>query len=238
MPPFVYQTIHLFDGRARLLDEHLAVLAAGAATLFGRSYRPERRDVEQRLLAVVRSERYPAGVSGFVRIEVAADGTERLRPVGPSLYAGYAVRSLHPEAVTVSCERLLTELPTSASEAADALAETAARRAGADAAVRCDAGGICRGIGDAPLFAIRDGVVYGELRHPSAPTLALERGLAAAGIRFEEQPLRRAMLGIYDELFVVDHRGITSLSRCDGLPCMSVVVDRVAAGMEAAARKR
>ncbi len=236
MIPYVYQTIHLFGGRARLLDEHRAVLAAGAATLFGRSYRPERRDVERRLLAAARAERYPAAVSGFVRIEVAADGTERLRPLGTSLYAGYAVRSLRPAAVTIPCERLLTELPTSASEAADALAAEAARRLGADAAVRCDAAGICRSVGDAPLFAIRDGAVYGERRHPSAETLLLERGLAAAGIRFEEQPLRRSALGIYDELFVVDYRGITSLSRCDGLPCMSIVVDRVAAGMEAAVR--
>lgn len=237
MEPFVYQTIHLFEGRARLLDDHLAVLERTAAALFGVRCRVERAETERRLTETVRRERYPAGVSGFVRIEATATGAVRLRPCGPSLYAGYAVRSLRPEAVTIPCERLLTPWPTSASEAADALLLAAARRAGADAAVRCDADGRCRAIGDAPLFAVRDGAVFGEADHPSVEAALLLRALARGGIRFVGEPLRRGTLGGYDELFAVDHRGITALSRCDGHPCMAIVVERLAAAMEAAVRE-
>ncbi len=235
--PCLYQTIHLFDGRARLLEGHLAALEQTAEALFGVCYRPAPAATERRLLEIARRERYPAGVSGFVRIEVTASGEERLLPCGTSLYAGYAVRSLRPAAVTMPYERLLTPWPTSASEAADALALAAARQAGADAAVRCDADGRCRAIGDAPLFAVRDGAVYGELRQASVEAVLLGRALARDGIRFVERPLLRGELRRYDELFTVDCRGITALSHCDGRPCMAIVVERLAAAMERAVRR-
>lgn len=289
--PFVYRTIHLYGGRVRLLDEQLTLLERAAAELFGVRYRPERAAMAERLLAAARRERYPAGVSGFVRIEVTASGEERLRPCGTSLYAGYALRSLRPEAVTLrydrlfageggsghrfagapcedhtsaegpGCERpfageacddcfsaeglrcdcLFREAPTSASEAEDALVRAVARRLGADEAIRCDAAGVCRSLGEAPLFAVRDGVLYGDRSSAvrfSAEAEPLWRAAAAERIRTVDRPLLREETGCFDELFAVDHRGITALARCDGHPYMALVAERLAKALEAAARKR
>ena len=234
MEPYLYQTVHLLDGRPRLLEVHATVLERAAATLFRRGWRADLPQLAAELAALARRERYPAEVSGFVRLELGATGGLRLKPLGTSLYAGYAVRSVRPDAVTVSYDRLLVEAPTSASEAADALVACAARRAGADAAVRCDSAGSCRAIGDAPLFAIRDGWIVGSLQPLSAAAVAVERGAAAAGIRLADRPLLRSELAACDELFAVDHRGITALAHCDGRPYMAVVVDRLARGMERA----
>lgn len=239
MEPYLYQTIHLCDGRARLLDGQLARLERAAERLFGVTYRPDRAATAERLLAVARRERYPAGLSGFVRIEVTASGEERLRPCGASLYAGYALRPLHPAAVTLRYERLLTEFPTSASEAADRLAQTEARRRGADEAIRCDAAERCRAIGDAPLFALRDGVLYGDRAAADegpAEAEALWEAAAAVRIRTVDGPLLRSELNRFDELFTVDHRGLTALSRCDGRPCMVLAAERLARGLEAIGR--
>ena len=43
------------------------------------------------------------------------------------------------------------------------------------------------------------------------------RGIRAAGLELAEAPVGRDDLPRMDELFFIDHRGVTALSRCDGL---------------------
>ena len=151
---YLYQTVHLARGRARNVAGHIAVLDAASRELFGRPYAPAAERLAKRIETLSAAERYPAGVSGFVRIELDPDGTERLLPAGVSLYDGYAFRSLQPEAVTVGYDLTLSEAPTSAREAAAQLARRLAERRGAEVAVRCDSAGILRSADDAPLLAI------------------------------------------------------------------------------------
>ena len=192
--------MHLARGRARNVAGHIAVLAPAAERL------------AKRIETLSAAERYPAGVSGFVRIELDPDGTERLLPAGVSLYDGYAFRSLQPEAVTVGYDLTLSEAPTSAREAAAQLARRLAD--------------------DAPLLAIAGRTVL------TAPGPAsVERRLAmlavrAAGLELSEEAFGRADLPSLDELFFADHRGVTSLLRCDGLPLMTFVAERIAEAME------
>ena len=95
---YLYQTVHLARGHARNVEAHIAVLDAASRELFGRRYAPGAARLAARIEALAAAERYPTGVSGFVRIELGADGEERLVPAGVSLYDGYAFRSLTPEA--------------------------------------------------------------------------------------------------------------------------------------------
>ena len=220
--------MHLARGRARNVAGHIAVLDAASRELFGRPYAPAAERLAKRIEALAAAERYPAGVSGFVRIELDPDGKERLSPAGVSLYDGYAFRSLQPEAVTVDYDLPLSEAPTSAREAAAQLARRLAERAGAEVAVRCDSAGILiagRTVLTAPGFA------------------SVERRLAvqavrAAGLELREEPFGRADLPGFDELFFADHRGVTSLSRCDGLPLMTFVAERIAEAMEGLFQKK
>ena len=229
---YLYQTVHLARGRARNVAGHIAVLDAASRELFGRPYAPAAERLAKRIETLSAAERYPAGVSGFVRIELDPDGTERLLPAGVSLYDGYAFRSLQPEAVTVGYDLTLSEAPTSAREAAAQLARRLAERRGAEVAVRCDSAGILRSADDAPLLAIAGRTVL------TAPGPAsVERRLAmlavrAAGLELSEEAFGRADLPSLDELFFADHRGVTSLSRCDGLPLMTFVAERIAEAME------
>ena len=223
---YLYQTVHLARGRARNAEAHAARLDAASRELFGRGYAPAR--LAARIEALAAAERYPTGVSGFVRIELGADGEERLTPAGVSLYDGYALRSLQPEAVTLRYDLPLTEAPTSAREAAAQLARRMAERAGADVAVRCDREGILREADDAPLFAVRGKTAFVS---PAEACVERELGLRAveaAGLELEERPVMRGELPGFDELFYVDHRGVTALAHCDGHPCMAILAERVA----------
>ena len=227
---YLYQTVHLARGRARNAEAHAARLDAASRELFGRGYAPAR--LAARIEALAAAERYPTGVSGFVRIELGADGEERLTPAGVSLYDGYALRSLQPEAVTLRYDLPLTEAPTSAREAAAQLARHMAERAGADVAVRCDREGILREADDAPLFAVAGHTVLAAPGTQSVERELAVRAVRAAGLELREELFGCGELPRIDELFFADHRGITALARCDGQPLMSLIAERIAFVME------
>ena len=227
---YLYQTVHLARGRARNAEAHAARLDAASRELFGRGYAPAR--LAARIEALAAAERYPTGVSGFVRIELGADGEERLTPAGVSLYDGYALRSLQPEAVTLRYDLPLTEAPTSAREAAAQLARRMAEHAGADVAVRCDREGILREADDAPLFAVAGHTVLAAPGTQSVERELAVRAVRTAGLELREEPFGCGELPRIDELFFADHRGITALARCDGQPLMSLIAERIALVME------
>lgn len=245
----VYQTVHLCDGRPRLVADHAALVDRAARSLLGIRYKVDPADLERRIAAAAAAARYPRSVSGFVRIELFTDGRERLAPAGVSLYRGYAWRSLTPEARTIRYDLPLSEAPASHRAAAALLARQRARLSGADVAVRCNGAGHCLTADDAPLIAIRgrevvtppvgDGTAAAD---GAAPALfpSVERALALraaveAGLTVCEEPVERSALGRFDELFYVDHRGITSLAHCDGYPFMTLLAERIAGQMEALA---
>ncbi len=231
-PLRLYQTVHIRQGRPRLTGAHAALLAEAARTLFGVDYAPDVERLEARLAAAARAERYPQGVSAFVRIEVADDGEERLVPAGHSLYDGYALRSLLPKAIPIGYDLPLSAAPTSAREAAALLARRQAQLAGADVALRHDSRGICFSADDAPLFAVRGQTVLVSPAPPDVERTLAARAIEAAGLELREEPVGRDMLARMDELFYVDHRGVTALSGCEGVPYMSLIAERVAEAME------
>ena len=102
----LYQTVHVARGRARNVAAHAALLDAASRALFGRPYAPDPARLAARIEALAAAERYPAGVSGFVRLELTPEGGERLLAAGISLYDGYALRSLSPAAVTLRYDPL------------------------------------------------------------------------------------------------------------------------------------
>ena len=44
-------------------------------------------------------------------------------------------------------------------------------------------------------------------------------------------PVGRDDLPRMDELFFIDHRGVTALSRCDGQPYMAIFAERIAGAL-------
>lgn len=229
---YLYQTVHLCRGRARCVAEHVAVLAAAARTLFDIEYAPDPRQLARRIEAEAAVRRYPVDVSCFVRLELLPDGRERLLPAGISYYDGYALRSLSPEAVSLRYELPLSEAPTSAREAAMLLARATAERAGARAAVRCDAEGLFHAADEAPLLGVCGRTVLLAPGPASVERTLAARAVRAAGLELTDTPFGRRELPQLEELFWVDHRGVTALSRCDGQPLMSLLAERVAEAME------
>lgn len=229
---YLYQTVHVARGRALHAAEHAAVLDAASREWFGRPYPASPGALKRRIEALADQEGYPTEVSGFVRIELLPDGTERLLPAGISLYDGYAYRSVQPAAATLRYDLPLTEAPTSAHETATLLARRAAERNGAEAAIRCDADGLFREADGAPIFAVVGRCVLEAPGFDSVERQIARRAILRAGLEWCEKPFGLDDLPRIEELFFADHRGITSLSHCNGAPLMTFLAERIAGELE------
>ncbi|MBR5464980.1 MAG: aminotransferase class IV [Alistipes sp.] len=231
MEPFLYQTVHLFGGRARMLKEHVARLHVASCEIFGRPYRPDLKLIEERLLAEVARARYPDAVSSFVRIELFDTGEEHIYGVGTSLYAGYALRSVRPEVYALRYD-LPIETESVASLSAHLVAQSLAREKGCDEAVRIDRDGVVRSMGEGSVFGFREGVLIAPKQLHTATDVAVWETARAARMPAVQHSILRAELSLYDELFVADHRGLTSISKLDGKPFMALRVERLAEELE------
>lgn len=232
---YLYQTLHTLDGRTCALADHLALLDMWSQRLFGRPFRPAAGSLA-RLIAQTAERMGPDGCdrSKFVRLVLPAEGPWRLEADEVSLYRGFELRSVTPAAATLEYDLPLGEAPTSAREAVAAFAAHQARRKGASAAVRCTARGIALTADDAPLLAVRGRTVCGEAAANVFFDLTV-KAVRAAGLEFEQRPLRRDELPHCDELFFTDHRGLTALSHCDGVPYMTMLTERVARAFDSLA---
>ena len=118
---YLYQTVHILGGRSLHLTAHLAVLDRWSRELFGRPAGFRQQSLTRQIEALA-AQTAPADcdLSQFVRIVVPASGDPafRLESAGISLYRGYDLRSLMPDAVTLQYDIPFPEAPTSAREAA------------------------------------------------------------------------------------------------------------------------
>ena len=101
---YLYQTVHILGGRSLHLTAHLAVLDHWSRELFGRPAGLRQQPLARQIEALA-AQTAPADcdLSQFVRIVVPASGDPafRLESAGISLYRGYDLRSLMPDAVTL-----------------------------------------------------------------------------------------------------------------------------------------
>ena len=254
---YLYQMLHLYHGRVRLLDRHVELLDRCVRELFGTEYRSDLRTLERQVLATAAAARYPSDISAFVRIELTAAGEVRLLPAGVSYYGGYALRSVRPAGVSVRCEPPLDGYPTQARDAAVTAARRMAECAGGRVAVQHDADGTYHTIEGSPLAVVREDTVWlapegrayeipasgfrlgeGALRGCRFdPPHSVEYGLLAgavqaAGLTLREEAFDAEVVNGADELFWLDHRGVTALSYCDGRPLMALAAERIAAALE------
>ncbi len=254
---YFYQTLHLCHGRVRLLDRHVGLLDRCARELFGRRYLPDLPRLERQVLTLAAEQHYPDDLSSFVRIELTADGETRFVPMGVSYYDGYALRSIRPEGVGIAYDPPLNGYPTQAREAAVATARRMAECAGGRVAVQIGPDGAYHTIEGAPLAVVQDYTV--RLAPESGPCVIppssfgpegkplhghrfdpprsveyelLARAVQAAGLTLREEPFGPDIRTSIDEMFWLDHRGITALSHCDGRPLMSIIAERVADALE------
>ena len=241
---YLYQTLHVRGRRPLWLDRHTELLARNIQELFGLRWAPDLRRLEAEIAALLDANRHPVAGSSFVRMAFTPAGDLLLIPGAVSFYDGYALRSLRPAAAVVNYGVPYPEYPTSAREAACMLAlqaavtadnraaeadiERAAVRTGVQAVIRCDGEGFVHVCDEAPLFAVKGKKVYTPPAPPSVERELACRAVEAARLPLLELEIGREQLARFDEIFYVDHRGLTSLSACEGQLYAAIITERIA----------
>lgn len=246
---YLYQTLHVRGRRPLWLDRHTELLARSIQELFGLRWVPDLRRLETQIAALLDANRHPVAGSSFVRMAFTPAGDLLLIPGAVSLYDGYTLRSLRPAAAVVNYGVPYPEYPTSAREAACMLAlqaavtadnraadnraaeadiERAAVRTGVQAVIRCDGEGFVHVCDEAPLFAVKGKKVYTPPAPPSVERELACRAVEAARLPLLELEIGREQLARFDEIFYVDHRGLTSLSACEGQLYAAIITERIA----------
>lgn len=230
--PLLIQTVHVFGRRPRLLHAHLDRLERSREELFGIRSHLDGEEIARRIVRLLDEGRYPADRSAYVRLELRNDGTLDLRPEAGSLYRGYVLRALHPAACSLRFDIPFSPHPTSAAEAAWATAREMAAARGLRSVVRIDRSGRRAEADGATLFTVRDRTLFTAAEPDDATGRLAVEAIRRAGYPLRTEPDDSRQAPFPDELFYVDHRGVTALERCDGRLLMAVIAARVAGEME------
>ena len=241
---YLYQTLHVRGRRPLWLERNTELLARYKHEQFGMRWAPDLRLLEAESAALLDANRHPVAGSSFVRMAFTPAGDLLLIPGAVSFYDGYALRSLRPAAAVVNYGVPYPEYPTSAREAASKLAmqaaetadnraaeadiERAAVRTGVQAVLRCDGAGLVHVCDEAPLFAVKGKKVYTPPAPPSVERELACRAVEAARLPLLELEIGREQLARFDEIFYVDHRGLPSLSACEGQLYAAIITERIA----------
>lgn len=224
--PYVYQTMHTLGYRALHTSEHLRLADLYGEELFGR--RVELIPVRlQRLISkLLDSLRYPREVSCFVELRLYASGLTCIAAGERGLAAGYLFRPVYPDAVTVPFHA--RPIPCSATREAIRTAAWTARAQNTDAWVGIGPDGHVACCDGCPLFGVEDRTVLTPRIEDSVDCTSALHAVRRAGYRLRTGDLTPDRLGRLDEIFYVDHRGLTALRQLDGRLLMHIIAERVA----------
>ncbi len=179
------------------------------------------------VIKMLRSQRVPTSVSVFVELRVDLDYHEELVISEISIYEGYSVRSITPSAEYVTFDSPFGHYPTSARREVLRFANEMAVNMGGEIAIECNSSGEIISAAGGSLFGVNGRSVISNNAEWS-----VERELilgVVQNIQYEvvERQLVKKDLAQFDELFIADHYGVTSISRCGTRSYISSLVEKI-----------
>ncbi len=218
----LYQIVHTLEGRIFHLEEHLNLLFEAYYEVFGSGVKLVAKQVEAQINDCIKRSRCPRGVSLFVKISIGEDGTLQVAEYERSLYCGYTLRCISPRAAMVDFNLPYSIYPTSTREELTQFAALEARKKGGDVALRCH-NGVVDLINGAQIFGVFDNMLITERESHSVEHKMAKEAAQRADIKLFERPLRADEILTLDELFYVDHYGVTAIKSCAGQHYMTIV---------------
>ncbi len=235
--PYVFQNVHTLGHRCRNMRRHIEILDSAAKRLFGVKHGLTTREAEQHAARLLEACRMSRSVTVRIILKVYPAGLTVMECDEPSIYGGYVLRSLRPEAVCMAMTPPLPEYPTSIMEHTRAMADAIARTRGFHTAILTDAGGKVVSECTRPLFTVHGyTLTTPPMPAGSAELDAAEQAARKANLTVQKRPLTLGDLASADEVFTVNFQGVTSISRIDSKLYMSIIAGRVAEEMEPAKR--
>lgn len=235
---WVYQRMLVQPGgEVAQLADHLKVAGRAFEHIYGFSFDLDEAQVAGQVARVMRGRDGRTSSTVVLRVwpqdtDSVAFTVEYERTL---MEAGYSLSALRPRAVTYEYSIPYGAFPTNFQlEAASLFDSIAMRDHGAARSVR-KVGDRLLSCGESAIFGIRrKDLVTPALTDGAVDGVERNRMIAAAArsrLHAREEPILHSELKSFDEFFVVDAMGITSLSECDGAKFMSLTVARLLAAI-------
>lgn len=217
----IYQIVHTLGGTIYHLEAHLKLLFEAYFELFSSYIELDQSDIERQIKETIERSHCPKDISLFVRISLSAQGKLLIEEYERSLYCGYAIRSISPTAALVDFNLPYATYPTTIRSQLTEFANHAARKQGCEVALRC-CGNIVDMVNCAQIFGLNDQGIFTAADSYSVEHQATKEAVRALGLNLIEGVITVEQLASFDELFYVDHNGITAIRSCNNNYYMSL----------------
>lgn len=229
---YIYQNIHTLDYVPRHVKRHAEILHSLSQELFGCEFSPSAQLLESQIRQLLEHLRPSRQRSIKVCVRQYASGSYTIVCDEPSLYQGYTLRSLRPEAATMRVTMPLDIYPTSAAIATCEVAESIARSRdfhtalllGHDGHILCQA--------TAPIAIVRERTLTIAPAPYSVEREIAEQAAARARLSVEKRAFTHEEMMLADEVLIISWQGITAMQSVDNKTFMSIVAEHLAREME------
>ena len=225
---YVYQHIHTLDYTPYNLPQHIKIISQASEALFEEQFEYNEKEVAKQITTLLGAARLSRKVSICITLKQYASGDVTIEYDEPSIYSGYVLRSLRPEATCLRMQIPLESYPTSASVEACNLAEAIAQGRGYHTAIIIDADDTIRCDTSHPIALVKEMTLYIANTSLSVDRDMLEQATRKAGYKVEYRTLKRADLATADEVLVMNWQGITAMQQVNGKPYMSIIAENIA----------
>ncbi len=229
-PNSLYQIVHTLGGRIFHLEEHLKILFEAYYQLFNGYARLSVPEVESQIREAIIRSRPPKDLSFFVTLSLSAQGSLTISNTQRSLYEGYTLRCVMPRAAMVAFDMPHIYLPTTLRSSLTEFVNSESRRNKGDIALRSHLGEVDLANG-AQLFGVLQEEIITAKESHSVEHKAAKDAAQSLGIKLIERPILCDELQQLEELFYVDHQGVTAIKSCNSRYYMSITAATLAAEM-------
>lgn len=226
---YVYQHIHTLNYTPYMLPQHIKIIDQAASALFELQFAYDEQDVLRQITTLLSAARLSRKVSICVTIKQYASEDVTIEYHTPSIYSGYVIRSLRPEATCLRMQIPLDCYPTSAAVAAFDMVDAIAQGRGYHTAVVIDDDDTLLSNPTQPVAIVRETtLVISKSAAPSVERYTLEQAARKAGYEVEYRPLKRSDLSSADEVLTMNWQGITAIQQINGKPYMAIIAENIA----------
>ena len=229
---YIYQNIHTLDYQPRHIEHHVEILSSLAEELFGVEFTATAEALTRQIGQLLEHLRPSRQRSIRVVVKQYAPGSYTIECDAPSLYRGYAVRSLRPDAVTMRMDMPLDIYPTSASVAAREVADSIARSREFHTALMMNSQGEIYSEAAEPVAVVHASTLIIGSSPYSVESRLAQQAAREADIEVELRRLHHDDIAQADEVLRIGWQGITAMQTVDGKLYMAIVADHLAREME------
>lgn len=231
-PISLYQTVHVHNGKARLVKEHFEVLNRSSKLLFGFSYPTTPQKLKAKIEEEAQQNNHRSRGSVYIRVEWSSEREERIFLTAKSLYEGYALRAVRPRGSIVHYLPAGGFLFSTAQEDMEQQARLLVQRRGADVAISLNSDDEVTMCNGRKVVVIVKNRFFIDEKNPSAEQALIIEALQRQGLINTHSTPHLSDAEKANEIFYFDHRGTTSLSHFEGQPLMSIIAEKTAHEME------